>query len=162
MTRGEGLDEALFRGETINTPSMLCVEDYLDALRWAQSLGGLDTLRARADANLAVVAAWEKGSSWAAFLARDPATRSNTSVCLEIVDPAVKALSPDARAAFVGSVAARLEDEGVAFDVAGHRDAPPNLRIWCGATVEASDVEALLPWLDWAFAEAVAALPRRS
>jgi phosphoserine aminotransferase len=162
LTRGEGIDEALFRGETINTPSMLCVEDYLDALAWAQSAGGLDGLMARADANLAVVAGWEKGSPWAAFLARDPATRSNTSVCLEIVDPAVTALAPDARAAFVASMAARLEDEGVAFDVAGHRDAPPNIRIWCGATVESADVEALLPWLDWAFAETAAALPRKS
>ncbi len=162
MTKGEGLDEALFRGETINTPSMLCVEDYLDALAWAKSAGGLEGLMARADANLAMVAAWEKRSSWAAFLAKDPATRSNTSVCLEIVDPAVKALAADAQVAFVASVAAKLENEGVAFDVAGHRDAPPNIRIWCGATVEASDVEALLPWLDWAFAEAAAALPRRS
>jgi phosphoserine aminotransferase len=162
MTKGEGLDEALFRGETINTPSMLCVEDYLDALTWATSAGGLDALMARADANLAVVAAWEKGSPWAAFLAKDPATRSNTSVCLEIVDPGVTALAPEARAAFVASMAARLEEEGVAFDVAGHRDAPPNIRIWCGATVEAADVEALLPWLDWAFTETAASLPRRS
>ena len=161
MTKGEGLDEALFRGETINTPSMLCVEDYLDALAWAKSAGGLEGLMARADANLAAVAAWEQRSRWAAFLAKDPATRSNTSVCLEIVDPAIKALAADAQAAFVASVAAKLENEGVAFDVAGHRDAPPNIRIWCGATVEASDVEALLPWLDWAFAEAAAALPRR-
>jgi phosphoserine aminotransferase len=161
MTRGEGLDEALFRGETINTPSMLCVEDYLDALTWAKAVGGLEALMARADANLAIVAAWEKGSSWASFLARDPATRSNTSVCLEIVDPAVKALSADARAAFVAGLAGRLEDEGVAFDVAGHRDAPPNLRIWCGATIDSSDVEALLPWLDWAFAEAVNELGRK-
>jgi phosphoserine aminotransferase len=161
MTKGEGLDEALFKGDTINTPSMLCVEDYLDALAWAKSAGGLEGLMARADANLAVVAAWEERISWAAFLAKDPTTRSNTSVCLEIVDPAIKALAADAQAAFVASVAAKLENEGVAFDVAGHRDAPPNIRIWCGATVEAFDVEALLPWLDWAFAEAAAALPRR-
>jgi phosphoserine aminotransferase len=161
MTKGEGLDEALFRGETINTPSMLCVEDYLDALAWATSAGGLEGLMARADANLAAVAAWEHRSQWAAFLAKDPATRSNTSVCLEIVDSAIKALAADAQAAFVASMAAKLENEGVAFDVAGHRDAPPNIRIWCGATVESSDVEALLPWLDWAFAEAAAALPRR-
>jgi phosphoserine aminotransferase len=161
MTKGEGLDEALFKGDTINTPSMLCVEDYLDALAWAKSAGGLEGLMARADANLAVVAAWEERISWAAFLAKDPTTRSNTSVCLEIVDPAIKALAADAQAAFVASVAAKLENEGVAFDVAGHRDAPPNIRIWCGATVEAFDVEALLPWLDWAFAESVAALPRR-
>ena len=162
MTKGEGLDEALFRGETINTPSMLCVEDYLDALAWAKSAGGLEGLMARADANLAIVATWEAPTPWAAFLARDPATRSNTSVCLEIVDPTIKALSADARAAFVAALAAKLENEGVAFDVAGHRDAPPNLRIWCGATVESSDVEALLPWLDWAFAEALAELGRKT
>ena len=162
MTRGGKLDEALFRGETINTPSMICVEDYLDALRWAKSAGGLEGLTARADRNLAAVAAWEARTPWAAFLAKDPATRSNTSVCLEIVDPAVKALGRDAQAAFVGSVASLLEKEGVAFDVAGHRDAPPNLRIWCGATVEASDVDALLPWLDWAFADVRAALERKA
>jgi phosphoserine aminotransferase len=138
---------------------MLCVEDYLDALAWAQSVGGLEGLKARADRNLAVVAAWEARTSWAAFLAKDPATRSNTSVCLQIVDPAIKALDPGAQAAFITSMAARLEQEGAAFDVAGHRDAPPHVRVWCGATVEASDVEALLPWLDWAFAEAKAALP---
>ena len=157
MTRNGKLDEALFRGETINTPSMLCVEDYLDALGWAKSAGGLEGLSARADANLAVVAAWEARTPWAAFLAKDPATRSNTSVCLEIVDSKVKGLARDAQAAFVASMAALLEKEGVAFDVAGHRDAPPNIRVWCGATVEASDVRALLPWLDWAFAET----PRR-
>ena len=162
MTRGGKLDEALFRGETINTPSMICVEDYLDALRWAKSAGRLEGLTARADRNLAAVAAWEARTPWAAFLAKDPATRSNTSVCLEIVDPAVKALGRDAQAAFVGSVASLLEKEGVAFDVAGHRDAPPNLRIWCGATVEASDVDALLPWLDWAFADVRAALERKA
>jgi phosphoserine aminotransferase len=162
MTKGEGLDEALFRGETINTPSMLCVEDYLDALAWAKSAGGLEGLMARADANLAIVATWEARTPWAAFLARDPATRSNTSVCLEIVDPTVKALAAEARAAFVAALVAKLENEGVAFDVAGHRDAPPNLRIWCGATVESSDVEALLPWLDWAFAEALNELGRKA
>jgi phosphoserine aminotransferase len=159
LTKGGKLDEAIFGGETINTPSMLCVEDYLDALAWAQSVGGLEGLKARADRNLAVVAAWEARTSWAAFLAKDPATRSNTSVCLQIVDPAIKALDPGAQAAFITSMAARLEQEGAAFDVAGHRDAPPHVRVWCGATVEASDVEALLPWLDWAFAEAKAALP---
>jgi len=160
MVRGAKLDDALFRGDTINTPSMLCVEDYLDALGWAKSVGGLEGLAARADANLAVVAAWEARTPWAAFLAKDAATRSNTSVCLEIVDPAIGALGREAQAAFVGSMASLLEREGAAFDVAGHRDAPPNIRIWCGATVEASDVEALLPWLDWAFDEARAALSR--
>ena len=115
---------------------------------------------ARADANLALVGAWEARTPWVAFLAKAPATRSNTSVCLEIVDPAVAALGRDAQAALVTAMAALLEGEGAAFDVAGHRDAPPNVRIWCGATVEASDVAALLPWLDWAFAEARAALPK--
>jgi phosphoserine aminotransferase len=161
MTRNGKLDEALFRGETINTPSMLCVEDYLDALRWAKSAGGLEGLMARADRNLAIVAAWQARTPWAAFLAKDPASRSNTSVCVEIVDPAIKALGREAQAAFVGSMAALLEREGVAFDVAGYRDAPPNIRVWCGATVEAGDVEALMPWLDWAFAEARTALGRR-
>jgi phosphoserine aminotransferase len=161
MTRNGKLDEALFRGETINTPSMLCVEDYLDALAWAKSAGGLEGLMARADQNLAIVAAWEASTQWAAFLAKDPAARSNTSVCLEIVDGEIKALGRDAQAAFVGSMAALLEKEGVAFDVAGYRDAPPNIRVWCGATIEAADVEALMPWLDWAFAEARTALGRR-
>ena len=162
MVEGGKLDEALFRGETINTPSMLCVEDYLDALTWAKSAGGLEGLMARADRNLAIVEAWEARTSWAAFLAKDPATRSNTSVCLEIVDSKVKGLARDAQAAFVASMAALLEKEGVAFDVAGHRDAPPNIRVWCGATVEAADVEALLPWLDWAFDEAKAAHGKRA
>jgi phosphoserine aminotransferase len=157
LARDGRVDEALFRGETINTPSMLCVEDYLDALEWARSLGGLAALMARAEANLAAVAAWEAASTWATFLARDPATRSNTSVCLEVVAPAVVALAADARAAFVAAMAGLLEREGVAFDVLGHRDAPPNVRIWCGATVETSDVTALLPWLDWAFHEAARA-----
>jgi phosphoserine aminotransferase len=160
MTKGGKLNEAIFEGETINTPSMLCVEDYLDTLGWAKSIGGLKALMARADKNLNVIAAWEAKTPWAAFLAKDPATRSNTSVCLEIVDPAVKALAPDAQAAFIKSMAALLENEGAAYDVAGHRDAPPHIRVWCGATVEASDVEALLPWLDWAFGEAKAALPK--
>jgi phosphoserine aminotransferase len=157
LTRGGALDEAPFRGDTINTPSMLCVEDWLDALEWGKSVGGLEGLTARADANLSVVAAWEARSPWAAFLARDPRTRSNTSVCLQVVDPAVAALARDAQAALVTAIADRLEREGVAFDVAGYRDAPPNVRVWCGATVEASDVEALLPWLDWAFDETTTA-----
>jgi phosphoserine aminotransferase len=154
MTKGGKLIEGIFSGETINTPSMLCVEDYLDALAWADSIGGLDALFARADANAAVIAAWVTRTDWADFLARDPATRSNTSVCLIIVDPAVKGLSADAQAGFAKSIAAMLEAEGVAYDIGAYRDAPPGLRIWCGATVETSDVEALLPWLDWAFATA--------
>jgi phosphoserine aminotransferase len=137
---------------------MLCVEDYLDALGWAESIGGLAALFARADANAAAIAAWVAKSSWAEFLARDPATRSNTSVCLKIVDPAVAALPRDAEAAFANSIATMLEVEGVAYDIASYRDAPPGLRIWCGATVERHSIEALLPWLDWAFATAKADL----
>ena len=162
MTKGGKLIESLFSGETINTPSMLCVEDYLDALGWAESIGGLDALFARADANAAVIAAWVAQSSWADFLARDPATRSNTSVCLKIVDRAVTALPRDAEAALARSIAAMLEAEDVAYDIASYREAPPGLRIWCGATVEKQSVEALLPWLDWAFAIAKADLLRRA
>jgi len=160
MTKGGKLNEAIFEGETINTPSMLCVEDYLDTLGWAKSIGGLKALMARADQNLAVIAAWEAKTAWAAFLAKDPATRSNTSVCLEIVDPAVKALAPDAQAAFVKSMAALLEKENAAYDVAGHRDAPPHIRVWAGATIEAADLAALLPWLNWAFGETKSALAK--
>jgi phosphoserine aminotransferase len=158
MTKGGKLIEGIFSGETINTPSMLCVEDYLDALAWADSIGGLDALVARADANTAVIAEWVARTDWADFLARDPATRSNTSVCLTIVDPEVQALPADAQAAFAKSLATLLDTEGVAYDVGAYRDAPPGLRIWCGATVETSDVEALLPWLDWAFATAKSGL----
>jgi phosphoserine aminotransferase len=154
MTKGGKPIEGIFSGETINTPSMLCVEDYLDALAWADSIGGLDALCARADSNTAAIAAWVARTAWVDFLARDPATRSNTSVCLTIVDPAVKALSADAQAAFAKGLATMLEGEGVGYDIGAYRDAPPGLRIWCGATVETSDVEALLPWLDWAFATA--------
>jgi phosphoserine aminotransferase len=152
LTQGGKLIEGVFKGETINTPSMLAVEDYLDALAWAKGLGGLDALVAKADANAAVLARWVATSSWAAFLAKDPATRSNTSVCLTIVDPAVTALAPDGQAAVAKAMATLLEKEGAAFDAGHYRDAPPGLRIWCGATVEASDVERLTPWLDWAFA----------
>jgi phosphoserine aminotransferase len=158
MTKGGKLIEGIFSGETINTPSMLCVEDYLDALAWADSIGGLDALVAGADANTAVIAEWVARTDWADFLARDPATRSNTSVCLTIVDPEVQALPADAQAAFAKSLATLLDTEGVAYDVGAYRDAPPGLRIWCGATVETSDVEALLPWLDWAFATAKSGL----
>jgi phosphoserine aminotransferase len=160
MTKGGKLNAAIFEGETINTPSMLCVEDYLDALKWAKSVGGLKALMARADANAKVLADWVSVTPWVDFLALDPATRSNTSVCLKIVDPSITSLSVDGRISFVKSLAGVLEKEGVAYDIAGHRDAPPGLRIWCGATVEARDVEALTPWLDWAFAQARDALPK--
>ena len=160
MTKGGKLIEGIFKGETINTPSMLCVEDYLDALNWAKSLGGLDALIARADANAKVVADWVEQTHWIDFLAKDPATRSNTSVCLKVVDPAVTALSADAQAAFAKELATRLEKEGVAFDIGAYRDAPAGLRIWCGATVERADIEALTHWLDWAYAQAKAALPK--
>ena len=158
MTKGGKLNEALFQGETINTPSMLCVEDYLDALEWAQSIGGLKALHARADANAKVIADWVARTSWIDFLTRDPALRSNTSVCLKVVDPAVTRLPGEAQAAFVKGIAAALEKEGVAYDIAAYRDAPSGLRIWCGSTVERTDVEALTLWLDWAFATAKAAL----
>jgi phosphoserine aminotransferase len=158
LTKGGKLIEGTFAGETINTPSMLCVEDYLDALAWADRIGGLPALIARADANTRLVADWVAPSAWAGFLAQDPATRSNTSVCLALVDPAVTALAPDAQAAFAKGIASALEAEGVAFDIGAYRDAPPGLRIWCGATVEASDIAALLPWLDWAYAAAKAGL----
>jgi phosphoserine aminotransferase len=139
---------------------MLCVEDYLDALAWAKSIGGLNALIARADANTKVVADWVRRTPWVDFLARDPATRSNTSVCLKVVDPAVTKLAADAQAGFAKSLAAMIEKEGAGYDLAHYRDAPPGLRIWCGATVEATDVEALTDWLDWAFARTKDALPK--
>ena len=153
LMSGGKLGEGLFSGETINTPSMLCVEDYLDALGWAKSVGGLDGLIARADANFKALDDWVSRTHWVDFLARNPATRSNTSVCLKVVDPAITALSPDAQAAFAKALATLLEKEKVAFDIGGYRDAPPGLRIWCGATVEASDVAALTHWLDWAYSQ---------
>ncbi|CAM5488333.1 phosphoserine aminotransferase [Aquamicrobium terrae] len=158
MTKGGKLIEGIFKGETINTPSMLAVEDYLDALKWAKSIGGLDALVARADANFGVVDAFVAKSPWLGHLAADPATRSNTSVCLSIVDADVAALDADGQAAFAEGLAAALDKEGVAFDIGAYRDAPPGLRIWCGATVETSDLEALMPWLDWAFSAQKAAL----
>jgi len=160
MTKGGKLNEAIFEGETINTPSMLCVEDYLDALEWAKSIGGQPALMQRADANLATIAAWVEKTPWAEFLARDKNTRSNTSVCVAVVDPAVKALSADGQVAFIKAMAGALEKEHAAYDVAGHRDAPPHIRVWAGATVETSDIEALLPWLDWAFSEAKTSLAK--
>ena len=158
MTKNGKVTLDLFEGATINTPSMLCVEDVIDALTWAQGIGGLSGMRARADANLAVLAGWVARTPWADFLAADPATRSNTSVCLKVVDARVAALSADAQADFAKTLASLLEKEGAALDVGGYRDAPPGLRIWCGATVETADLEALTPWLDWAFETAAAGL----
>jgi phosphoserine aminotransferase len=160
MTKGGKLNEGIFQGETINTPSMLCVEDYLDTLNWAKSIGGLKALIARADANTKVLADWAAKTPWVDFLATSAAIRSNTSVCLKVVDPAITSLSDDAQAAFAKSLAAMVEKEGAGLDIGSYRDAPAGLRIWCGATVEASDVEALTPWLDWAFTEAKAALAK--
>ncbi len=153
LTSGGKLTEGIFKGETINTPSMLCVEDALDGLRWAESVGGLKGLIARSEANLAAVAAWVAGSDWADFLAEDAATRSCTSICLKVVAPWFTALDAAGQAAAAGKIAAMLESQGVAFDIAAYRDAPPGLRIWGGATVETSDIAALLPWLDWAAAQ---------
>lgn len=158
LTKGGKLIEGIFEGETINTPSMLCVEDYIDALDWAKSIGGLQGLIARADANLAAIAAWVAQTPWVDFLAKDPATRSNTSVCLKVVDPAITTLPAEAQAAFAKVLAGALEKEKVAFDIGAYRDAPPGLRIWCGATVETADVAALTHWLDWSFAKAKAEL----
>ena len=160
LTKGGKFMKAVFEGETINTPSMLALEDYLDALGWAESIGGLPALCARADANARVLYDWVERTPWIENLAADPATRSNTSVCLKIVDPAISRLPEDARYAFIKQLAAICEREAVAKDIAGHRDAPPGLRIWCGATVETSDLQALTPWLDWAFAEAKAGLAK--
>jgi len=158
MTKGGKVNRGIFEGETINTPSMLCVEDYLDTLGWAKSIGGLKALRARADANAKVIADWVADTPWIDFLAGDPAIRSNTSVCLKIVDPAVGKLPAEAQVAFVKGIAAALEKEGVAYDIDAYRDAPSGLRIWCGSTVERADVEALTCWLDWAFAKSKDAL----
>ncbi|AEG05459.1 phosphoserine transaminase [Sinorhizobium meliloti] len=151
MTKGGKLIEGIFTGETINTPSMLCVEDYIDALLWAKSVGGLEGLMARADANAEVIHRFVAANDWIANLAVKPETRSNTSVCLKIADNDVSALDADAQAAFAKGVVALLEKEGVAFDIGHYRDAPSGLRIWAGATIETSDMEALMPWLAWAF-----------
>ena len=152
LTKGGELIEGVFEGETINTPSMLCVEDYIDALHWAKSIGGLKTLLARADNNAKALADWVERTPWVDFLARAPETRSNTSVCLKVIDLAVAALPAAGQAAFAKAIANALEAEKVAFDIGSYRDAPPGLRIWCGATVETADIEALTQWLDWAFA----------
>ena len=151
LTKDGKLNAGLFRGETINTPSMICVEDMLDALSWAESVGGVAGMTARSQANLAAVAAWVETSPWAAFLARAPETRSSTSICLSIVSPWFLGLAPEEQARAAKRLAQILDEEGVAFDLEPHRDAPPGLRIWGGATVETADIEALLPWLDWAY-----------
>jgi phosphoserine aminotransferase len=153
LVSGGKLMKSVFEGETINTPSMLCVEDYLDTLAWAERVGGLAGLVRRADANAKVLFDWIERTPWITNLAVDPATRSNTSICLRIVDPAVAGLPVEAQAAFAKDFAALVEKEGVAMDIAYYRDAPPGLRIWTGSTVEKADVEALTPWLDWAFAQ---------
>lgn len=158
LTKGGKLNEDIFRGETINTPSMLAVEDALDTLAWAEEIGGLLALKARCEANLAAIERWVAGSDWAGFLAADPSIRSCTSICLSIVDPAFLTLSPEAQAAAAKKVATLVEGEGAGYDIAGYRDAPPGLRIWGGATVETADIEALLPWLDWAWGEVKASL----
>jgi phosphoserine aminotransferase len=151
LTKGGKLIEGVFAGETINTPSMLCVADALDALEWMEGLGGLAATRARADANFAALQGWVDATPWVENLVAEPAARSNTSVCLRIVDPAVAGLDEAAQREFVKRMTRLLEGEGVAYDIAGYRDAPPGLRVWCGTTVDAADVAALTPWLDWAF-----------
>jgi phosphoserine aminotransferase len=151
LTAGGKLIEGIFRGETINTPSMLAVEDALDGLAWAERIGGLTALIARSAANLELIAAWVARTPWIEFLARRPDTRSSTSICLELVDPLVQAPPRARQEELIDALVARLAEEGVAYDIAGYRDAPPGLRLWGGATVEASDLAALLPWLEWAY-----------
>jgi phosphoserine aminotransferase len=153
LTKGGKLIDGIFAGETINTPSMLCVQDALDGLRWAERVGGLRGLIARSEANLAVIAAWVARGDWAAFLAEDAENRSSTSICLKIIAPWFTALAPAAQANAARKLASLLEKEGVALDIGAYRDAPPGLRIWGGATVESRDIAALLPWLDWACGE---------
>jgi phosphoserine aminotransferase len=162
MVKKGKLDEDLFEGATINTPSLLAVEDYLDTLKWGESIGGLEALHARADANSKVLYDWAAKTPWIAPLADDPRTWSNTGVCLKVVDPRVTALSEDAQAEFAKKLASLLEKEGVALDAASYRSAPPGLRIWCGATVERADVDALVPWIEWAFEACVANLAHRA
>ena len=158
LTNNGKLIEGIFVGETINTPSLLCVEDYIDALKWSQSLGGLDGLMRRADANLAAMTAWVAKTDWVDFLAVNADIRSNTSVCLKVVDPAIAALPEKDQATFVKKLVAAIESEGAGYDIDGYRDAPPGLRVWCGATIETADITALTAWLDWAFADAKSSL----
>ncbi|MDY0885571.1 phosphoserine transaminase [Dongia soli] len=156
LARNGKISEGIFKGETINTPSMLCVEDQIDALKWAEGLGGLPALVARSEKNFQVVADWVAKTGWIDFLAADPATRSTTSVCLKIVDSRVTALPQEAQASIASAIAKLLDKDGVAHDIGSYRDAPPGLRLWCGATVETTDLVALLPWLDWAFDSVIA------
>ena len=156
LTKGGKLIDGVFKGETINTPSMLCVEDALDGLRWAERIGGLPALIARAESNLAAIAGWVARTDWVDFLAEEPATRSPTSICLTIVAPWFAHLAPEAQGKAAKQITGLLEKEGVAYDIAYYRDAPPGLRIWAGATIETADVAALLPWLDWAYAQVAA------
>ena len=162
LTKKGKVDQEIFEGSTINTPSLLATEDYLDALKWAESIGGGAALIARANANTKVLADWVARTDWVDFLATDPASRSNTSVCLKIADPRIARLSDDTRAEFAKKLAALLEREGAALDAGSYRAAPPGLRIWCGSTIETSDVEALTPWLDWAFATLAADLAHKA
>ena len=151
LMRNGALIEGVFRGETLNTPSMLCVEDALDALAWVERVGGVAGTVARTQANASAIERWVSQTGWIDYLARDPATRSPTSVCLAFADPRISSLPTDRQAIFMRSLAGRLDTENAARDIANHRDAPPSLRIWAGPTVERSDLEALMPWLDWAF-----------
>jgi phosphoserine aminotransferase len=157
LTKDGRLDQAVFRGETINTPSMLAVEDALDGLRWAERIGGLPALIARSEDNLGVVADWVERTAWVDFLAARPDSRSPTSICLKVIDPDITALPRAGQAALIKDLVARLESEGAAYDIASYRDAPPGLRLWGGATVERADLARLLPWLDWAYREAKSA-----
>ncbi|HEV7292972.1 MAG TPA: phosphoserine transaminase [Devosia sp.] len=158
LTKGGKLIEGIFKAETINTVSMICIEDAVDAMKWGKQIGGLKAMQARADANYQVLADWVARTDWVGFLAKEEATRSNTSVCFVITDPAVTALDEEAQSAFVKAIVARLDKLGVAYDIGGYRDAPTGLRIWAGSTIDAANLEALTPWLDWAFAEEKAAL----
>ena len=158
MTKGGKLNEALFEGATINTPSLLCTEDYLQALDWCEGLGGWKGLKSRSDESLAILTEWEATTDWVTFLCPDAAVRSNTGVTFTIADPRVAGLDEKAQRAFVKKMMGKLDALGVAFDAAGYNKAPPGLRIWCGGTVEPSDVAKLTPWLDWAFAETVSTL----
>jgi phosphoserine aminotransferase len=153
ITKGGKVDKSIFEGDTINTPSMLCVEDALDGLKWAESLGGLSALVGRSQSNLKTIEDWAERTDWVDFLAVEPITRSNTSVCLKVVDPWFIALTAEEQAKVIKKMVALLETEQVAYDIASYRDAPSGLRIWAGATVEQTDIKALLPWLDWAYAE---------
>ena len=156
LARNGKISEGIFKGETINTPSMLCVEDQIDALKWAEGLGGLPALIARSESNFRAVADWVAKTDWVDFLAANPATRSTTSLCLKIADPRVTALPQEVQASIAGAIAKLLDKDGVAHDIGSYRDAPPGLRLWCGATVETTDLLALLPWLDWAFDSVIA------